>query len=125
MDVLRVLLVEDDEGLRGLFELVLRRAGHEITTTASGPEALSRVERGLGFELLVTDVSMPGMSGLELALRLGERMSPPPRVLYLSGRHADDLDLPPGAHMLQKPFDPASLVQAVRRACGCVDAFPR
>lgn len=124
MGVLRVLLVEDDEGLRGLFELVLRRAGLEITATSSGAEAIRRVERGLSFDLLLTDVAMPGMSGVELAARLAERIIPPPQVLYLSGSRRDDLDLPADAHMLQKPFDPAALVAAVRRACGCVDVAP-
>lgn len=124
MGVLRVLLVEDDEGLRGLFRIVLGRAGVEVTPASCGAEAIRLVEGGLGFDLLLTDVSMPGMSGVELAARVAERIIPPPRVLYLSGSRLDDLDLPADAHMLQKPFEPAALVAAVRRAMGCLDVAP-
>jgi CheY-like chemotaxis protein len=112
-----ILLVEDEDGLRGLVCGVLRERGYTVLEARHGREALalSRKHRG-PIDLLLTDVIMPNMSGLELARRLaGER--PPTRVLYMSG-YSDSFHESPGAceRVLPKPFAVAALEQAVREA---------
>ena len=70
----RILLVEDEGSLRELCASVLPRLGYRVSAAASGPEALRLMERErLELDLVLTDVIMPGLSGVELADRLRER----------------------------------------------------
>lgn len=63
-----ILLVEDDPGLRSLFSEVLRKCGYQVSIAANGSEALAAVHGRVGcFALVVSDVVMPGITGLELA----------------------------------------------------------
>ena len=113
-----VVLVEDEPLVRNLVSEVLRQSGYEVIEFANGREALARGRRDLGdIRLLVTDVVMPGLSGLELADELA-RDRPGMRVLFLSG-YAEDLAVRPGAlragwAFLPKPFTPDSLLRRVR-----------
>jgi PAS domain S-box-containing protein len=113
-----VLLVEDEEALRGLIERVLSRAGYAVLTAERPETALGLVAGGRRpIDVLVTDVIMPGMTGPELAARLTGDFGPI-RTLFLSGYTADVLHdrgrLPAGSAFLEKPFDPAGLLAAVR-----------
>jgi two-component system cell cycle sensor histidine kinase/response regulator CckA len=113
-----VVVVEDEPMVKNLVSEVLRKYGYQVTEFANGREALARVKRSaVPFHLLVTDVVMPGMSGIELArqLALGR---PGMRILFLSG-YTDDLvgrqgALQPGRGFLQKPFTPDTLLRKVR-----------
>jgi PAS domain S-box-containing protein len=113
-----VVLVEDESMVKNLVSEVLRKAGYRVMEFANGREALARTRRHAGsIQLLVTDVVMPGMSGIELGrqLALGR---PEMRILFLSG-YADDVVarhgvLPPGSAFLQKPFTPDTLLRTVR-----------
>ena len=67
----RILIVDDEEGMRRLLGRVLSREGYETTTVASGAEALQHVARER-FDLVVTDIKMPEMDGLELLAELKE-----------------------------------------------------
>jgi two-component system cell cycle sensor histidine kinase/response regulator CckA len=114
----RLLLVEDDEGVRALSRHILRSCGYTLLEAASGDEAL-RLARGIRgpIHLLVTDVVMPGLGGRELAERLLES-HPGAKVLYLSG-YTDDAVVrhgvrEVGVQFLQKPYTPAALAQKVR-----------
>ncbi len=108
-----LLLCEDEEGVRTLLELVLSDAGYTVLSAARPEEALAIAQReGVVIDALVTDIVMPGMSGLELAERLA-----PLRALFISGYSADAAtsgDLPPGSGLLQKPFDHTRLLSEVR-----------
>ncbi len=115
-----ILLVEDEEELRRLAVRELDRRGYAVVVASGGAEALE-VARSLDgrIDLLVTDVVMPGMSGVELAARANE-LWPLLPVLFVSGhldegsvgRHpmAEDADL------LAKPFTPDQLGHRVRQA---------
>ena len=116
-----VLLVEDEELVRGLVRQVLEGQGYRVLEAAHGPAALAlaRVHAHDPLHLLVSDVVMPQMDGPTLALALREQRPALP-VLFMSGRSdsgprsaASDL---PRSSFLQKPFAPAQLARAVRDA---------
>jgi hypothetical protein len=84
----RVLLVEDEAVVRAIVERTLVRAGYQVVVATSAEEALELTERDGRFELLVTDIVMPGMNGWQLGKRLRSRW-PGLRVLYISGYTED------------------------------------
>jgi two-component system, cell cycle sensor histidine kinase and response regulator CckA len=113
-----ILLVEDEEAVRGLLYEVLTENGYNVLKAASGAEALrvSRAHRG-SLDLLLTDVVMPGMGGREVATALtAER--PGLRVLFASGYTAEAIArhgvLEPGTDLIHKPFTPDALLRRVR-----------
>jgi PAS domain S-box-containing protein len=113
----RVLLVEDEAVVRGVVERTLQRAGYRVVVATSGDEALELTDVDGQFDLLITDIVMPGMNGWELGKRLGERWPGLP-VLYISGYTEDvikDVDaFGQGAAFLQKPFLPVDLLATIR-----------
>lgn len=113
-----VLVVEDAAAVRGMVVTSLTRAGYDVWE-ASGPEdALAVIaRRGSAPDLLVTDIVMPGMSGVDLANVLTARHAGL-RVLYISGYHEEDVH-GSAADVLLKPFGPAELARRVRRALDC------
>lgn len=105
-----VLLVEDHEELRWAARAALQRYGYRVVCASNGAAALACA--GPEIDLLVTDVMMPGMSGIDLADRLRfDRPELP--VVFMTGYATE---LPSGAFVLQKPFVPATLAQRVREA---------
>jgi two-component system cell cycle sensor histidine kinase/response regulator CckA len=115
-----ILLVEDDPLVGAVERSVLERAGHVLVTVRNAEQAEAELgARGDAFvELLITDVVLPGVSGLELASRLRER-NPDLKVLYTSGyprlpEQAGELERP-GVEFLAKPFSPAELLARVER----------
>jgi signal transduction histidine kinase len=113
-----LLLVEDNDAVRELSALALRRRGYTVFEAATA-EAAIEWARGCKVrpDLLVTDIVMPGLSGPELAHRLTEK-DPTLRVLYISGYTdaADEAHGPflAGVPFLQKPFTAAKLAERVR-----------
>ncbi|HEY6322163.1 MAG TPA: response regulator [Thermoanaerobaculia bacterium] len=111
-------MAEDDETLRELISTVLEACGYEVLVAASGFEAVQVAERFHGrLSLLISDVTMPGMSGIELATRLRAAIGPLP-VLLLSGYEREDVpaDLgEPELVFMSKPFRPVALAQTVRK----------
>ena len=112
----QVLLVEDEPGVRAIASQILQRCGYRVTVAGDGLDALISCERnGFQFDLVITDVVMPGMSGTELVKRLlAER--PDLRVLYTSGYTEDAIihhGVAAGAHFLAKPFTPSDLARKV------------
>jgi two-component system cell cycle sensor histidine kinase/response regulator CckA len=114
-----VLLVEDEEAVRGLARRVLQDSGYNVLAARDGPDALETAQRHQGpIHLLITDVIMPHMSGCELAERLTLRL-PGLKTLFMSG-YTDDAVLGTGVAQsspafLPKPFTPTSLAQKVRK----------
>jgi PAS domain S-box-containing protein len=115
----RILIVEDEEAVRGLLEAVLTREGYEVAVAADGAEALQRIEeQGLTPELVITDVVMPGLRGSELVERI-RRTYPSVKVLFMSGYtdnaivHHGILD--PGTPFIQKPFSIRDIAAKVRQ----------
>lgn len=113
-----ILVVEDDESVRQLIVHVLREAGYTVLETANAREAMPLGREYAGrIDLMVTDVIMPGLSGVELA----ERLVPirrDMRILFISGyTHITALDggrLPSGSEFLRKPFSREELLALVR-----------
>jgi PAS domain S-box-containing protein len=109
----RVLVVDDDEGVRRMMQRTLERAGYAVHAAASPAEALAWLRASASpLDLLVTDVVLPGMNGRELADRV-RADRPALRVLYTSGYTANvvvhDGVLESGVELLSKPFSPAAL----------------
>jgi two-component system cell cycle sensor histidine kinase/response regulator CckA len=102
----RILLVEDEDMVRAVAERALTRAGYTVTTAADGDEGLERVEAGEGFDLIVSDVVMPGLDGPAMVRAIRQRHPGLP-VLFMSGyaeeqlRKEIDID---GVEFLPKPF---------------------
>jgi CheY-like chemotaxis protein len=113
-----LLVVEDERGVRDLATAVLKAAGHTVLAAGHGREALEVCATHEGpIDLLLTDVVMPGMSGIELSERL-VALRPATKVLYMSG-FTDDVTLKHGVEtastaFLQKPFTTAGLARKVR-----------
>lgn len=115
----RILVVEDDPMVREHVARQLRGLGYEVTVASDGPQALERLECGETFDLLFTDVVMPGgLNGRELALA-ARRIRPDLKVLFTSGYtenaivHQGRLD--PGVQLLSKPYRKRELAEKVRR----------
>jgi signal transduction histidine kinase len=108
----RVLLVDDDDGVRRLTERMLRRAGYDVITASSGPEALAIARRDK-LDLLLTDMVMPGMSGRDLARELMCE-HPETRVVFMSGYHQGTPIH--GWQFIAKPFDRHALLAKIGEA---------
>jgi two-component system, cell cycle sensor histidine kinase and response regulator CckA len=112
----RVLLVEDEGLVRDLVKRVLELEGYDVTAAASGGEVLADCEAAR-YDLLVSDVVMPGISGPELAARLRSH-NPNLAVLFISGYNETAVAgygaLAQTVELLQKPFTPAVLAERVR-----------
>jgi len=111
-----ILVVEDDEIVRGIAVETLKRIGFNVIEASSGSDALALCARlDKPVDLVITDVIMPIMSGPEFIEKL-KNIWPEFQMLYISGYAENDLsDQGTIAHYLQKPFHPKSLVQKVRR----------
>jgi CheY-like chemotaxis protein len=113
-----VLLVEDEAGVRALAARILRSAGYNVLVSSSPLEAIDIVRRHSGtIHVLLTDVVMPGMNGIDLATRILAQRDHL-CVLFMSGypnREVLPADLPAHAALMAKPFSPDSLLQEVRR----------
>jgi DNA-binding response OmpR family regulator len=121
MTVPLVLLAEDDDDVRALAELVLRRDGFDVIAVADGDAALAAAEARPP-DVAVLDVSMPLMDGLETARRLRDRdATSGVRIMLLTAR-VTDADRERGRaagvdDQLDKPFSPAVLAERVRALC--------
>jgi two-component system, cell cycle sensor histidine kinase and response regulator CckA len=116
-----VLVVDDDRGVLRLTARMLRLDGYTVLEADSGEEALRLLETEPTIALVVTDVVMPGMHGLDLVARIRER-SRPPQVVLMTG-HAAELSShleqrDPSVPLLLKPFTSEQLLRTVRRALG-------
>ena len=122
----RILLAEDDPAVRSSCERILTRAGYTVVAAADGPSALECMAASpTAFDLLLSDVVMPGMSGSELARRVRERQ-PDIGVLFMSG-YADDVTVHDAlaasvVTCVAKPFTVRELNEAVARAIAARDA---
>jgi PAS domain S-box-containing protein len=115
----RILLVEDEEAVRQVFERLLREAGYTVAVAEDGQQALAAVERAdAPFDLLLTDMVMPGVNGRDLARTLRARQ-PGLRVLLMSGYAESAITinqglLAPGDRFLSKPATTEELRRTVR-----------
>ncbi len=114
--MIRILLAEDDAVMREYLGRALERSGYHVTSVDRGTAALPLLESER-FDLLLTDIVMPEMDGIELAQRAGE-MVPDLRVMFITGFAAVTLKAGrqvPHARILSKPFHLRELVAEVDR----------
>ncbi|MDZ4692228.1 cell cycle two-component system response regulator CpdR [Terricaulis sp.] len=113
----RILLAEDDDALRGFLVSSLSRAGHDVTGYGDGDSAWEALEHG-SFDLLLTDIVMPGLDGIELARR-GAEADPAMKIVFITGFAAVALSAqsqaPKDAKVLSKPFHLKDLVVEIER----------
>ena len=112
----RILLAEDEEAMRAYLERALTKAGFEVTSVDRGTEAVPLLEAE-HFDLLLSDIVMPEMDGIELAQRCAE-VSPRTKVMFITGFAAVSLRASreqPHAKVLSKPFHLRDLVLEVER----------
>jgi len=118
----RILVAEDEAPLRGHIVRALAAGGHDAIATADGGEALDALERDGGrFDLLLTDIKMPVMDGIALALAVA-RDYPDLAIVLMTG-HADQRQRASGLdalieRVLEKPFSVAELNCAVGEVLG-------
>jgi two-component system cell cycle response regulator CpdR len=112
-----ILLAEDDESLRKFLAQALVRAGHDVTDFGDGSEAWECL-KAVAFDLLLTDIVMPGMDGIELAKRAAE-MNAALKIMFITGFAAVALhpssQAPKQAKVLSKPFHLREIVAEVDR----------
>jgi CheY-like chemotaxis protein len=118
----RILVVEDSDTIRSLVREILSQSGYSVLCAEGPEEALEACERfGHSIRLLVTDVVMPCMTGIELADRLAQKF-PSMKVIYISGYTGDTVidegELASRGAFLQKPFSPVALVDTVSSLLG-------
>ncbi|HZH28380.1 MAG TPA: chemotaxis protein CheW [Azospirillaceae bacterium] len=118
----RILLVDDSPFFRNLLTPLLSVAGYDVTTVESAAEALALCENGQEFDVIVSDIEMPGMSGLELAERIkqGGRWQNVPLVALSSHASARDLDRgrQAGFNDYVAKFDRDALLYTLSQALG-------
>ena len=115
----RILVVDDSTTMRQMVSFTLQDAGHEVTEAADGIAALAEA-KGRKFDLVITDVNMPGMNGIDLVKSLREladfKFTP---ILVLTTEAGQDVKAKGrevgATGWIVKPFNPVKLVEAVRR----------
>lgn len=124
-DQITVLLVEDNESLRGLLRCTMEEAGYRVLTAENGHQALE-VAENTPFDVVVTDILMPVVDGLELIVELKAKKKSC-RIIAMTGggsilintidnlnfRYADIFGT---HHVLKKPFQPGELIEALETA---------
>jgi CheY-like chemotaxis protein len=114
-----VLVVDDESAVRAIASRTLERGGFRVLEAASGPDALELLTREGPPDLVLTDLSMPGFGGVELARRLRERW-PALGILFMSGFSVEELvrrwGMVADVELVLKPFTPVGLLDRVEQA---------
>ena len=115
--MIRILLADDDDVMRDFLARALVRAGYAVESVDRGTTALELIQAGEKFDLLLTDIVMPEMDGIELAQKASV-IDPDLRVMFITGFSAVTLragQALPNAKVLSKPFHLKDLVLEVDR----------
>ncbi|MEQ7873125.1 response regulator [Sphingomonas sp. ASV193] len=115
--MIRILLAEDDTSMREYLQRALVRVGYDVDAVGCGTEAMPLLEGGGKYDLLLTDIVMPEMDGIELAQK-ASAIDPAIRVMFITGFAAVALQggrTAPEAKLLSKPFHLKDLVMEVDR----------
>ncbi|MBJ6751236.1 response regulator [Geomonas anaerohicana] len=105
-----ILLADDEQLVRDTLHTILTSQGYKVITAADGQEALETfTENPTVFDLFLTDIVMPGMSGVETYKEM--KKITPIKVIFMTGMVEN---LPPYVHILLKPFPPVQLLHMIR-----------
>jgi two-component system response regulator PilR (NtrC family) len=111
----RILVIDDEPDIRDLMDMLLSSAGYEVSTAEDGAGAIERAKRE-AFDLAVTDLRMPGMSGIDTMAAL-KRIDPNLPVIVLSGYVSDEAaqraSAEGAAHVMCKPVEVHALLHTV------------
>ena len=116
----RILVVEDDTPVRELLVRVLQDGGYLVAAARSGQEALEVADQQSSLDLLITDLAMRGMNGIEVAKKLLEKR-PNLKILVTSSYRPEQFgadELPFTAEFLEKPWAPGEMLECVARVLG-------
>jgi len=105
-----ILLVDDDDSVRETSADMLQELGYTVMQAANGPQALDMLNEHPGFDVMVTDIRMPGMSGIELSQVAADRHAAL-KIILISGYFLPQVI---NRRFLQKPFRTCDLDQAIR-----------
>ena len=112
-----ILLAEDDDDMRRFLERALKKAGHQVISFGEGASAFERL-KAVRVDLLLTDIVMPQMDGIELARRAAD-LDPAMKIMFITGFAAvalhPDSRAPKDAKVLSKPFHLRDLVAEIDR----------
>jgi len=112
----RILIAEDDPSMRAFITKALERAGHTVQAEEDGLKALESLGKTCRFDLLLTDIVMPGIDGIELAQK-ASHLCPEMKVMFITGFAAVAMDAkskkPNTTKVLSKPFHLNDLVKQV------------
>ena len=114
----RVLIIDDDDQVRGVLRRTLERAGHSVVDAADG-DAGVRIHREQPADLVITDIFMPGQDGLETIVQLRHEFAEVNIIAVSGGDHTGQMDLRREASLLgasrtlRKPFSPAEFLATV------------
>lgn len=112
----KILLAEDDQSMRDFLTIALTKAGHDVIAKTNGLEALDTLKTNSDFDLLLTDIVMPGMDGIELS-QLATNICPNLKVMFITGFAAvavgQEKISPANSKILSKPFHLKELVNQV------------
>jgi two-component system cell cycle response regulator CpdR len=112
----RILLAEDDESMRGFLTRALEKAGYDVVSFNNGADAFERLKQE-PFTLLLTDIVMPRLDGIELARR-ASAIDPEIKIMFITGFAAVTLNSdtqPKDSRVLSKPFHLKDLVREVEK----------
>lgn len=115
----RLLIVEQEEQVRGLLQITLTRSGYEVQTATTGEEAIETMKASSGFDAVLSEAALPGMNGHELARHLAARY-PSTKVIFVTATHVE-CELCPHAVQcpwIAKPFAPKELVMRIAEILG-------
>ncbi|MBI1326302.1 MAG: response regulator [Alphaproteobacteria bacterium] len=114
----KILIAEDDVSMRQFLKMALEKAGHEVKAAEDGLAALRIIETHPSFDLLLADIVMPGMDGIELSRKTGE-LHPETKIMFITGFTAVAMeqlaqDQPNGAPaVVSKPFHLKQIVEQI------------
>ena len=119
----RILLIDDDDGLRQALEIWLGRQGHEVEQATNGGDGLARLAEA-GFDLIITDIIMPDVEGIETIIDI-RKSHPDLPIIAMSGGGSGEPSslLRPAEHLgasatLRKPFRISELEEAIAKVLG-------
>ena len=122
----KVLIVEDDNAMAQMCAKLIRRHGHTVLIASSGQDALAMVREAGDIDVVISDVQMPHMNGVQLLARLHEIDATLPIILMTGYAHllnpSQALALG-AADYIMKPFEPETLIGSLERAMCLRDAI--